>query len=90
MIVTLLVAAVLALVWTVLASLADASGQRLPRDPTTLELLIMAVMTLAVYAWVKRNRAVHRESATDSPMLSELELSERSGDLREDAAEHAA
>ena len=90
MIVTLLVAAVLALVWTVLASLTDPSGQRLPRDPSTLELLIMAVMTLAVYAWVNRNRVVRHEAATVSPELSEFELSERSDEFGEDAAEHAA
>ena len=87
---TLIVAAIVALVWTVLSSLADASGRLLPRDPTTLELLLMAVMTLAAYSWANRFRVVHDEPMMMPTEVSEFDFSERADELGEDATEHAA
>jgi hypothetical protein len=91
MIFTMIVAALIALVWAVLSSLTDASGRMLPRDPTTLELFMMAVMTLAVYAWANRYRVARDEPLEVSPEVANFGFSESADDHPdEDAAEHAA
>ena len=90
MIFTLIVTASVALAWTVLSSLSDASSGWLPRDPTTLELSVMAVVTLAAYAWADRRRVVHRDPIVVSPDAGNRDFSEPAATLGEDAAEHAA
>jgi hypothetical protein len=90
MIFTVIVAALVALVWAVLSSLTAASGQLQPRDPTTLELLIMAIVTLAAYAWANRLPAARHDVRFIPRDAADLEFPEPTAAIDEDAAEHAA
>jgi len=89
MFITLILATLVALVWAVLSSLSDASGRLVPRDPTTLELAIMAVMTMATYVWATRYRTL-RQTPVVTPDVAEIGFSAPGDDVAEEAAEHAA
>lgn len=90
MVFTAIVAAFVALGWALLSILTSASSQPLPRDPTTLELAGMAVVTFATYAWARRDRPLPRNSIAGSVSAGRSEAAESAAVVDDAAAEHAA
>jgi hypothetical protein len=65
MLFTLFVAVLAAALWALQGFLFRGS---IPHDPSTLELSMMAAVTLATYTWMKRLQAI-RERSTIQPVL---------------------
>ncbi len=66
MLFTLFIAVLAAALWALQAFF---SNGRIPHDPTTLELAVMAGITIATYAWMRRLQAIREHHAVASPSL---------------------
>jgi hypothetical protein len=55
MLFTLFVAALAAALWTLRSFVLDGT---VPHDPTTLELSVMAAVTLTTFGWMRRLRSI--------------------------------
>jgi hypothetical protein len=64
MLFTLFVAILAATLWALRSFYFDAGGGSIPHDPSTLELAIMAAITVATYRWMQRLRAIRQQTAT--------------------------
>jgi hypothetical protein len=64
MLFTLLVAVLAATLWALRSFYFDAGGGATPHDPSTLELAVMAAITMATYGWMQRLRAIRQQAAT--------------------------
>jgi hypothetical protein len=60
MLFTLYIAALAAMLWTLRWFYLNAE---VPHDPTTLELAVMAAITMATYVWMQRLRAIRQRTA---------------------------
>jgi len=70
MLFTLFVAVLAAMLWALRSFYLDAGGGAVPHDPSTLELAVMAAITMATYGWMQRLRAIRRQAAIpESEML---------------------
>lgn len=68
MLFTLFIAGLAAALWALLAFLSDGSA---PHDPSTLELAVMAAVTLASYIWMKRLQAIRERSIALAALQAE-------------------
>jgi hypothetical protein len=62
MLFTLFVAILAATLWALRSFFFDAAGS--PHDPSTLELAMMAGLTLATYRWMKRLQTIRERTMT--------------------------
>jgi hypothetical protein len=60
---TLFVAVLAAMLWALRSFYLNAGDGAIPHDPSTLELAIMAAITMATYVWMQRLRAIRQRAA---------------------------
>jgi len=65
MLFTVFVAVLAATLWALRSFYLDAGGGTVPHDPSTLELAIMAAVTMAAYGLMRRLRAIRQQATTD-------------------------
>ncbi len=70
MLFTLFVAVLVAMLWALWSFYLDTGEGAIPHDPSTLELAIMAAVTLATYGWMQRLRAIRQRATAKATELA--------------------